>query len=71
MSRPLDHAAALEECKRLAHLWLDAPDAQLPGTSLTGEPRSARAGRRGDVCIQGVEASGTLVFSEERRDSIS
>ena len=36
MSRPLDHAAALEECKRLAHLWLNSDDAQLPNTSLTG-----------------------------------
>lgn len=45
MSRPLDHAAALKECKRLANLWLDSSDAQIPGTSLTGDSlTSARAG---------------------------
>ena len=36
MSRPVSHKATLDECKRLADLWLSSPDAQLPNSDLTG-----------------------------------
>ncbi len=34
--RPLSHANTLDECKRLAGLWLNSPDGQLPDSDLTG-----------------------------------
>lgn len=35
-SRPLDHAAALQNCKALAHLYLLEPETQLPNSNLSG-----------------------------------
>ena len=36
-SRLLSHADTLDECKRLAALWLNSPDAQIPDSDFTGE----------------------------------